>query len=188
VLVYCMSISIDGFVADRDGDFGWTTPPDEVFDLHLELNRGVGVFLLGRRLYETMLGWETDPAMRDTPAHTAFADVWSAIPKVVFSRTLERVQGNARLAGRPLVEEVDAAREATDLDVSIGGPDLAAQAFELGLVDELRIVRYPMVLGAGKPYLPPVAEHVAFDLAEVRTFGGRAVFERYRLGSSPGRG
>jgi dihydrofolate reductase len=107
-----------------------------------------------------------------------FADVWCAIPKVVFSRTLDSVQGNARLAEASLAEEIAAALDATDKDVSIGGAGLAAQAIELGLVDELRIFRYPVVVGGGTPFLPPVAA-VPLDLIETRTFGSRVIYERY---------
>ena len=98
-----------------------------------------------------MLVWETDPSLRDNEDTDAFADVWSALPKVVFSRTLDSVQGNARLAEAPLAEEVAAALDATDKDVEIGGAGLAAGAIELGLVDELRMFRYPVVVGGGTP-------------------------------------
>ena len=128
-----------------------------------------------------MLVWETDPSLRDNEDPGAFADVWCALPKVVFSRTLDSVQGNARLAEAPLAEEVAAALDATDKDVAIGGAGLAAAAIELGLVDELRIFRYPVVVGGGTPFLPPVTEDVPLDLIETRTFGSRVIFERYRL-------
>ena len=113
-------------------------------------------------------------------ARAAFADVWCALPKVVFSRTLDSVQGNARLAKASVVEEVAAALGATDKDVSIAGADLAAAAFELGLVNELRIFRYPIVIGGGTPFLPPVTQDVPLDLIETRTFGSRVIYERYR--------
>ena len=109
----------------------------------------------------------------------AFADVWCAIPKVVFSRTLDSVEGNARLAEASLAEEVAAALDATDKDVAIGGAGLAAAAIELGLVDELRMFRYPVVVGGGTPFLPPVTEDVPLDLIETRTFGSRVIYERY---------
>ncbi len=127
-----------------------------------------------------MLVWETDPSWRDNELGAAFADVWCAIPKVVFSRTLDGVQGNARLAEASVAEEVAAALDATDKDVEIGGAGLAAQAFELGLVDELRMFRYPVVVGGGTPFLPPVTEDVSLDLIETRTFGSRVIYERYR--------
>ena len=179
MLIYSMSVSVDGFIADREGAFGWGVPSDEQFRFHLEQVRGLGSCLLGRRLYETMLVWETDPSMRETEAEAAFADVWCAIPKVVFSRTLDSVQGNARLAEGSVAEEAAAALEATDKDVGIGGAGLAAAAIELGLVDELRMFRHPVVVGGGTPFLPPVTEDIALDLIETRTFGSRVIYERY---------
>jgi dihydrofolate reductase len=179
LLIYSMSVSVDGFIADREGGFGWTVPSDELFRFHTAQVRELGGYLLGRRLYKTMLVWETDPSLRETELRAAFADVWCAIPKVVFSRTLDSVQGNARLAEASVADEAAAALDATDKDVSIGGAGLAAAAIELGLVDELRMFRYPIVVGGGTPFLPPVTEDVPLDLIETRTFGSRAIFERY---------
>src|SRR5205807_181035 len=98
MLIYSMGVSVDGFIADREGAFGWTVPSEEQFRFHIAQVRELGVYLCGRRLYETMLPWETDPSMRDDDSRVEFADVWCAIPKVVFSRTLRSVHGNARLA------------------------------------------------------------------------------------------
>jgi dihydrofolate reductase len=179
MLIYSMSVSVDGYIADREGAFGWGVPSEELFAFHLAQVRELGGFLLGRRLYETMLVWETDPSMRHDELSAAFADVWSAIPKVVFSRTLDSVQGNARLAEASVAEEAAAALDATDKDVSIGGAGLAAQAVDLGLVDELRMFRYPVVVGGGTPFLPPVTEAIPLDLIETKTFGSRVIFERY---------
>jgi dihydrofolate reductase len=179
MLIYSMSVSVDGFIADREGAFGWTVPSEELFRFHIEQVRELGGFLLGRRLYETMLVWETDPSMRDDELGAAFADVWCAIPKVVFSRTLDSVQGNARLAETPLAREAAAALDATETGVAIGGAGLAAAAIELGLVDELRLFRYPVVIGGGTPFMPPVAEDIPLDLIETRTFGSRVIYERY---------
>jgi dihydrofolate reductase len=89
MLIYSMGVSVDGFIADREGRFGWTVPDEELFGFHLARVRELGCHLCGRKLYETMLVWETDPSLRDTELHTAFADVWCALPKVVFSRTLD---------------------------------------------------------------------------------------------------
>jgi dihydrofolate reductase len=182
VLIYSMSVSVDGFIADRDGAFGWTVPGEEQFRFHIAQVRELGGYLCGRRLYETMLPWDTDPSMRENELAATFADVWCAIPKVVFSRTLGSVQGNARLAGTSVADEVAAALDATDKDVSIGGAGLAAAAIELGLVDELRIFRNPVLVGGGTPFLPPVTEDVPLDLVETRTFGARVIYERYRRG------
>ena len=179
MLIYSMGVSVDGFIADREGGFGWGAPSEELFRFHIEQVRELGGFLLGRRLYDTMLVWDTDPSMRETEAEAAFADVWCAIPKVVFSRTLDSVQGNARLAEASVAEEAAAALEATEKDVGIGGAGLAAQAFELGLVDELRMFRHPVVVGGGTPFLPPVTEDVPLELIETRTFGSRVILERY---------
>lgn len=175
-----MTVSVDGYVCDRRGDIGFSTPSDEVFAAHHDEVSSLGAYLLGRRLYEMMLVWETDPAMRENPAHAAFADVWCALPKVVFTRTLDTVSGNARLATGSVAQEVEAALASTDGDVSIGGPDLAAQAIGLGLMDELRVFRAPAVVGGGKPYLPPVEATLDFGLVEARPFDNGIVLERYR--------
>jgi dihydrofolate reductase len=175
-----MGVSVDGFINDREGEFGWTVPDEEQFRFHTAQIRELGGYLCGRRLYETMLVWETDPSMRDDELRAAFADIWCAIPKVVFSRTLDSVQGNARLAEGSVAEEAAAALDATDKDVSIGGAGLAAAAIEFGLVDELRMFRNPVVVGGGTPFLPPVTEGVRLDLVESRTFGSRVIYERYR--------
>ena len=156
MLIYSLSVSVDGFIADREGAFSWSVPNEDLFRFHVTQTRELGGFLLGRRLYETMLMWETDPSMRDSELDAAFADVWCAIPKVVFSRTLDSVQGNARLAEASVTEEAAAALDATDKDIGIGGAGLAAAAIELGLIDELRMFRNPVVVGGGTPFLPPV--------------------------------
>ena len=188
MLIYSMSVSVDGFIADREGGFGWTAPSEEQFRFHTEQVGELGRYLCGRRLYETMLPWETDPSLRDTELRAAFADIWCDLPKVVFSRTLRSVEGNARLAEASVAEEVAAALDATDRDVAIGGAGLAGAAIELGLVDELRLFRNPIVVGGGTPFLPPVTEDIPLELIETRTFGTRVVFERYaraRRASSP---
>ena len=180
VLIYSMGVSVDGFIADREGRFGWAVPDEELFGFHLERVRRLGGHLCGRKLYETMLVWETDLSLRHTELHAAFADVWCGLPKVVFSRTLDSVQGNARLAEGSVAEEVVEMLATTDKDVEIGGAGLAAAAIELGLVDELRIFRAPIVVGGGTPFLPPVTEDVPLELIETRAFGSRVVYERYR--------
>jgi dihydrofolate reductase len=180
MLIYSLSVSVDGFIADREGSFEWAPPNEELFRFHIAQVRELGGFLCGRRLYETMLPWETDPSMRDTELEAAFADGWCAIPKVVFSRTLDSVQGNARLAKASVAEETAAALAATDQDVGIGGAGLAAAAIELGLVDELSMFRKPVIVGGGTPFLPPITETISLDLVETRKFGSRVIYERYR--------
>ncbi len=180
MLIYSMGVSVDGFINDREGAFAWSAPDDELFRFHTARVSELGAVLCGRGLYETMLVWDTDPSLRDDELGAAFADVWCAIPKVVFSRTLDSVQGNARMAGTSLAEEVAAAIDATDKDIEIGGAGLAAQAIELGLVDELRMFRHPVIVGGGTPFLPPVTEDVPLELIETRTFGSRVIYECYR--------
>jgi len=180
MLIFAMSVSVDGYIADREGGIGWSVPSDELFRFHTARVRELGAYLLGRRLYETMRVWETDPAMRHDEDSNAFADIWSALPKVVFSGTLDRVEGNARLARGSLADEIAAVREATDRDVEIGGAGLAGAAIEQGFVDELRLFRHPIVLGGGTPYLPPVADAIPLRLVETQTFAGQVVYERYR--------
>src|SRR5436189_6335522 len=129
MLIYSMNVSVDGFIADREGAFEWAAPDEELFRFHTAQTRELGGYLCGRRLYETMLVWETDPSMRDSELDAAFADAWCEIPKVVFSRTLDSVQGNARLAEASVAEEAAAALEATDKDVAIGGGGQAGGTF-----------------------------------------------------------
>ncbi len=178
-MIYSMGTSVDGFIADREGAFGWTVPDEELFGFYLAGVRELGCYLCGRKLYEAMLVWETDPSLRDTELHAAFADAWCALPKVVFSRTLDSVHGNARLAEGSVEEEVAATLAATDKDIAIGGAGLAATAIKLSLVDELRMFRHPIIVGGGTAFLPPVTEDVPLELIETRTFGSRVIYERY---------
>jgi dihydrofolate reductase len=184
MLMISMGVSVDGFIADRKGDFNWSAPDEELFRFHLDRVSALGGCLLGRRLYETMRVWETDPSLGAAGEdEAAFADAWAALPKVVFSRTLDRVEGNARLAEGSLADEVAAVLAATDKDVEIGGAGLAGAAIELGLVDEMNIFRYPVIVGGGTPLLPPVTEDIPLELIETRTFSGDVVYERYRRAS-----
>ena len=179
MLIYSMGASLDGFIADRNGDFAWNAPSDELFEFQLDYVTTLGCHLLGRRLYETMRVWETDPALRATELGAKFADVWTALPKVVFSRTLTRVEGNARLATASLASEVARAVVSTDKDVAIGGATLAAEAITLDLVDEYRVVRHPIIVSGGTPLLPPVTRDLRLTLMGERTFDSREIFEHY---------
>jgi dihydrofolate reductase len=180
MLIYSMSVSADGFIYDRDGDFNWGPLHDDLRDFHLEQVSGLGGYILGRRLYETMRVWDTDPAMRETPEDAAFANVWGLLPKVVFSHTLGSVDSSARLATASVAEEVAATLATTDLGVSIGGSDLASQAIALDLVDDYRMFRYPVIVGGGARYFPAVGSVLPLELVESRVFGTSVVFERYR--------
>ena len=180
MLIYSMGVSADGYISDRDGGLDWGDTNDEQYRFHIAETSELGCMLLGRRLYETMLVWDTDKSLRDTERGAAFAEVWCALPKVVFSRTLDSVEGNARLAAAPLADEIAAALAATDKHVGIGGAALAAAAIELDLVDELRMLRHPVVIGGGTPFLPPVTKPIPLDLIETRTVATRLIYERYR--------
>ncbi|WP_300681597.1 dihydrofolate reductase family protein [Nocardioides sp.] len=178
-LLVSMTTSIDGFINDAAGAIDWTEPDADLFAFHLARVRTLGGCVLGRRLYQDMLVWENDPSLPTTPAMVEFAEVWTALPKVVFSRSLDQVQGNARLATGSVAEEVGAMLAETGRDVEIGGADLAGQALAADLVDELRIFRAPVVLGGGTPLLPALGAPLVFERRETRPFPNGVVYERY---------
>jgi len=155
-VTYSMGVSLDGYIVGPDGGFGWTAPDEEVFSFVTDEIREVGAHLLGRKLYETMLYWETadsDPSL--DAAMLEWAALWKALPKVVFSRTLPAVQGNARLASGGLAEEIERLRAAPAAgNIALGGAALAAEAAALGLIDEYRARVYPVLVGGGIPFFP----------------------------------
>lgn len=176
--IYEMNVSADGYVVGPDGSFDWSVPDDELHSFHNDQVRALGGHLLGRRLYETMLYWET----ADDPSEVSrdFAQVWLALPKVVFSRTLTSVEGtNTRLARGDLRTELESLQESTGGDVALGGPGLAAEAVRLGLIDEYRVFVHPVAVGGGIPFFPR-DQQVRLELVETRTFGSRVVYMRYR--------
>jgi dihydrofolate reductase len=196
-VTYSMGVSLDGYIVGPDGDFDWTPPDEEVFRFAIDEIREVGVHLLGRRLYETMLYWETadqDPSLDDSirdrlresgiPMRSMleWAAIWKPLPKVVFSTTLSAVQGNARLASGGLAEEIEQLRaEPREGHIAIGGATLAAEAAALGLIDEYRARVYPVLVGGGIPFFPQSERRVDLELLETRTFSSRVVYLRYRV-------
>jgi dihydrofolate reductase len=181
-LIYSMAVSLDGFIADSNGEIGWTVPDAELFRFHTERVREIGGHLCGRRLYETMAYWETaDQNDSLDEDEREFARIWQALPKVVFSRTLEAVEGNARLVRGDAVEEAARLKEESKDDLEVGGAGLAATLIEAGLVDDFRLFVAPVVLGGGTPYFPPLEKRVELDLVETRTFDSPAVYLHYRL-------
>jgi dihydrofolate reductase len=179
-LIYSMSVSLDGFIAGPDGSFDWSVPDEELHRFHNERVRALGGHVLGRRLYETMEYWETaqeEPAIADYALE--FAEIWKALPKVVFSDTLDEVVGNSRLAQGGVAEEVAELQERSGKDVAIGGADLAAEAIKLGLVDDFQLFINPVVVGGGRPFFPSVDQSVHLNLVETRTFSSRVVYLRY---------
>jgi dihydrofolate reductase len=182
-VTYSMGVSLDGYIVGPDGGFDWTAPDEDVFRFVTDEIRQVGVHLLGRRLYETMLYWETadqDPSLDD--AMLEWAAIWKRLPKVVFSTTLSAVQGNARLASGGLAAEIERLRaEPAEGDIAIGGATLAAQAAASGLIDEYRARVYPALVGGGIPYFPQGERRVDLELVETCTFSSRVVYLRHRV-------
>lgn len=182
-VTYAMNVSLDGYIAGRDGDLDWSAPHPEVFRFWISETRKTGFHLLGRRLYETMLYWETaeqDHSLDEDERE--WVAVWNPLPKVVFSTTLSAVEGNARLADGDLADEIARLRaEPGEGDIAIGGATLAAEAAARGLIDEYGIMVHPVVLGDGIPFFPRREHRAHLDLTEVRTFGERFVHLRYRV-------
>jgi dihydrofolate reductase len=180
-VIYSMSVSLDGFIAGPGGDIGWSAPGDELMEFHNQQTREIGAHLCGRGLYENMLPWET--AETTDPRAVEFARMWKAMPKVVFSTTLEHVEGHARLARGDVASEVARLKEQPGEDVvSVGGAGLAATLINLDLIDEYRQFVYPIVLGGGTPYFPPLTARLGLELLETRTFGSGVVYLHYRRG------
>ncbi len=182
-VTYSMSASLDGYIVGPDGRFDWTVLDPEVFRFWIDEIREVGVHLMGRRLYETMLYWETadqDPSLGE--AELEWATLWKPLPKVVFSTTLSAVQGTARLASGSVAEEIERLRaEPGEGDIAIGGATLAAEAAASDLIDEYRVMVYPVLVGGGIPYFAQRERRVDLDLVETHTYSSNVVYLRYRV-------
>jgi dihydrofolate reductase len=183
-LIYSMGVSLDGFVAGPNGEIDWSAPDEELHRFHNEQTRELGAHVCGRRLYEVMVYWETadqDPSLAEHELE--FARIWQRLPKIVFSNTLERVEGDARLARSGVADEIAALKEQPGKDLAVGGAGLAAECARLDLIDEYRPLVYPVVLGAGTRFLPALDRRLDLELVETRTFGARVVYMRYRRAS-----
>lgn len=183
-VTYSMGMTLDGYTTGPDGGIEWSSPSPELFRSSIEEVRGVDVHLLGRNLYEAMLYWEDPEAERGFGEdEREWAELWKALPKVVFSTTLTSVEGsNHRLATGGLADEIERLRaEPGDGDIAIGGATLAAEAFRAGLVDEYRIRIHPVLVGGGTPFFPPVDHEVQLELVETRTFPGGVVYLHHRV-------
>jgi dihydrofolate reductase len=180
-LIYSAISSLDGYVADEDGNFDWAVPDEEVHAFINDLDRPVGTYLYGRRMYETMVGWETDPTLADrSPLMRDFAQIWRAADKIVYSRTLERVTSARTRIERDFdPEAVRRTKAAAGRDLTVGGPDLAAHAIKAGLVDEWRLFVTPIVVGGGKRSVPDNVR-VKLELLDERRFKGGVVYLHYR--------
>ncbi len=181
-VTYSMNPSLDGYIVGPDGDFDWGLP-DEVFRFWIDEIREVDVHLLGRRLYETMLYWETadqDRSLDDSERE--WAALWNPLPKVVFSTTLSAVEGHARLATGSVAQEIERLRaEPGDGEIAIGGATLAAEAAAADLIDEYRLMVYPVLVGGGIPFFARDERHVDLELVETRPYSSKVVYLRYRV-------
>jgi dihydrofolate reductase len=181
-VTYSMGVSLDGYIVGPDGTFDWSVPDDEVFRFWIDDIRTIGVHLLGRRLYETMLYWETAEVSFLDDAELEWAALWNPLPKVVFSTTLSEVQGNARLASGGLAEEIERLlAEPGEGDIAIGGATLAAEASALGLIDEYQMMVYPVLVGGGQAFFRRRERRVDLELVESRTFKSGVVYLRHRV-------
>lgn len=186
-LIYIANLSLDGYTEDMEGKFDWPDYPDEEgFRFITNLVRATGTHLYGRRMYETMMVWETDPNLAAaSPFNRDFAEIWQAADKIVYSRTLKAVSTRKTQLERNFnPEDIRQLKETVKQDILIGGTELAAHAFRSGLIDECHLFLVPIIVGGGKPALP---ENVRFELEllEERRFGNGAVFLRYR--TKPGK-
>ena len=179
-VIYSMSVTLDGFIAGPDGSIDWAAPDEELMAFHNEQTRELAGHLCGRGLYEDMLPWETRTG--------EFAELWQAVPKVVFSTTLDAVEGNARLATASVAEELARLRQGPEGYVSVGGAIFAATLVTQDLIDEYRLFVNPVVLGGGTPFFPERSERLNLELIESRTFGARVVYLRYRRVSAASKG
>jgi dihydrofolate reductase len=182
-LMYSSIASLDGYVADEDGSFDWAEPDEEVHTFVNDLQRSVGTYLYGRRLYEVMVAWETMSLAGQPPYIQDFAEIWQAADKIVFSRTLEAVSSARTRIERDFDPEVvRQIKAAAGRDITVGGPELAAQAFKAGLVDECHLFVAPIVVGGGKQSLPGDVR-LQLELLDERRFGNGVVYLRYRTGA-----
>jgi dihydrofolate reductase len=180
-LLYVMNVSLDGYIADQDGKLDWGAPGEEYYSFINDLLRPVGTYLYGRRLYELMAVWETDPAAAaQSPAAQEFAQLWQAADKVVYSRTLPAAATTRTRIERDFdPEAIRQLKAAAGRDVTVGGPDLGAQAIIAGLVEEYHLFVWPVVVGGGKPLLPSRVR-LQLELLDERRFGSGVVYLRYR--------
>jgi dihydrofolate reductase len=179
-LIYAMTVSLDGFIAGPNGELDWSVPDEELFRFHTEQVRESGAQLYGRRLYETMTYWETAEEESFSQSEREFARIWKDTPKIVFSRTLEAVTGNAKLVKGDAADEVGALKDEPGGYLAVGGAGLASSLMERDLIDEYRLFVRPVVLGGGTPYFPALTRRIGLELAETRVFGSRVVHLRYR--------
>jgi dihydrofolate reductase len=177
-LSYSMGVSLDGYITGPDGRHDWSVPDEELHRFHNQQMAEVGAHLLGRRLYEDMVTWETEE--QPGGVRKEFAEAWISLEKVVFSTTLDTVEGSSRLATSGIAEEVARLRQQPGGDIAVGGAGLAASVIALGLMDEYHLFVNPIVVGGGTPFFPRLDAPIALELVETRTFGSGVVYMRYQ--------
>ena len=180
-LIYSAISSLDGYIEDLNGKFDWAAPDEEVHRFINNLERSAGTHLYGRRMYETLMVWETDPNLAaESPLLRDFAEIWQAADKIVYSKTLEAVSTRKTQIERNFdPEAIRRLKESVEQNIHIGGAELAAQAFRAGLIDECHLFITPIIVGGGKPALPDNVR-LELDLLDERRFGSGVVFLRYR--------
>ena len=180
-LIYSAISSLDGYIEDRDGNFDWAMPDEEVHTFINNLERTAGTYLYGRRMYETMMVWETDPDLAaDSPLTQDFAQIWQAATKIVYSRALAAAPTrNTQIERNFHPEAIKQLKNTVQNDILIGGPELAAHAFQFGLIDECHLFLTPIIVGGGKPSLPDNVR-LELELLEDRRFGNGTVFLPYQ--------
>lgn len=184
-LIYSAISSLDGFIEDVTGNFDWAMPDEEVHGFVNDLERSAGTYLFGRRMYETMMVWETDPSFTaDSALLRDYAEIWQAADKIVYSRSLDKISTRRTRLERDFdPEAIRRLKQTADRDISIGGPELAAHAFRSGLIDECQLFLIPISVGGGKRALPEDVR-LELELLDERRFANGTVFLRYRVGRS----
>jgi dihydrofolate reductase len=183
-LIYVAIASLDGYVEDEEGKFDWAVPDEEVHGFVNDLERGIGTYLYGRRMYETMVFWETAGTAADEPAvFDDYAGIWRDAEKIVYSRTLQTVAGaRTRIEPEFDADAVRRLKESSESDLSVGGAELAGQALDAGLVDECHLFLFPIIVGDGKRALPD-GVRAGLELLDERRFANGVVHLHYRLGA-----
>jgi dihydrofolate reductase len=180
-VIYSMIVSLDGFIEGPNREIDWSAPDEELHKYFNDQERAVGTHLYGRRMYEIMRYWQTADTNPSSLAHEVeYARIWQSIPSIVFSKTLERVEGNARLVRENIAEEIAKLKEQPGKDMALGGADIASTFMRLGLIDEYRLYIQPVVLGGGTRMFPSLDNKINLRLVETRTFGSGVVLLRYQ--------
>ncbi len=181
-VVYAMSVSLDGFIEAPNGDLSWSFPDEELHRHYNDREATIDTYLYGRRLYENMAAfWPTADENPSAPKYEIeYARIWKSKPKLVFSRTLDRVGWNSRLVRGNVVDEVNRLKQQPGQDLSVAGAEIASTFMQLGLIDEYWLYVHPVILGGGKPMFRQLRDKINLTLAETRTFGSGVVLLRYQ--------